>query len=249
VPDLILMDAVMPRMDGFEVTRAIKRDEKFAHIPVIFMTGLSDTDNVIRGFDAGGADYITKPIVPEEMLARVRVHLTHARLAQSARRALDISGRPLMAATAQGAVLWVTPEGLKRLGESKGGTNWRSAIAPILVDVIANKRDNAALLETDQGTLFASLIGEAQTGEYLLRMKDANSGSESAILKKVLSLTDREAEILVWIARGKSNRDIATIVACSPRTVNKHLEQIFHKMQVENRTAAAMQAIQVLSEN
>src|SRR5437016_3086424 len=55
VPDLILMDAVMPRMDGFEVTRAVKRDEKFAHIPVIFMTGLSDTESVIKGFDAGGA--------------------------------------------------------------------------------------------------------------------------------------------------------------------------------------------------
>src|SRR6218665_1730307 len=96
-PDLILMDAIMPRMDGFEATRAIKARETCAHIPVVFMTGLAEPENVVKGFDAGGVDYITKPIVPEVMLARVRAHLANARLAQSARRALDVSGSPLMA--------------------------------------------------------------------------------------------------------------------------------------------------------
>ncbi|HEU0160920.1 MAG TPA: helix-turn-helix transcriptional regulator, partial [Rhizomicrobium sp.] len=70
-----------------------------------------------------------------------------------------------------------------------------------------------------------------------------------AVLKKSFALTDREAEVLGWLSKGKSNRDIAVILDCSPRTVNKHLEQIYSKLQVENRTAAAMRAIHVLSTN
>jgi len=247
VPDLILMDAVMPKMDGFETAKAIKSDKNLAHIPIIFMTGLSDPENVIKGFDAGGVDYITKPIVPEIMLVRVRAHLATARLAHSARRALDVSGTPLMAANAGGTVLWATPEGLKLLGDT--AADWRESLAPLLAEIIAGKFDQAVLKGSGIDAVFASLIGEAQPGEYLLRLKDANAPDETAILKKVFQLTDREAEVLSWIAKGKSNRDIASILSCSPRTVNKHLEQIYEKLQVENRTAAAMHAVRVLSEN
>jgi DNA-binding CsgD family transcriptional regulator len=119
----------------------------------------------------------------------------------------------------------------------------------LLVDIIAGKRDNITLRKTGNETTFASFIGEAQPGEYLLRLKDASAPSEITILKKFFGLTDREAEVLSWIAKGKSSRDIATILTCSPRTVNKHLEQVYHKLQVENRTAAAMRAIHVLIEN
>jgi DNA-binding NarL/FixJ family response regulator len=242
LPDLILMDAMMPRMDGFDAARAIKADARFAHIPVIFLTGLTETENVVKGFDAGGVDYITKPIVPEVMLARVRAHLSNARLAQSARRALDMSGTPLLATNAQGKVLWVTPKGVERLGSGE----WRDAIAATLAGIVAGKLDDVAL---PVAGLFASFIGEAQPGEYLLRLKDAGAPSESAVLKEVFALTDREAEVLVWIAKGKSNRDAAAILDCSPRTINKHLEQIYQKLDVENRTAAAMKVIQALSEH
>jgi CheY-like chemotaxis protein len=61
-PDIILMDAMMPEMDGFEACRRIKADAVIAHIPVIFMTGLSASEDMVRGFDAGGIDYVTKPI-------------------------------------------------------------------------------------------------------------------------------------------------------------------------------------------
>jgi DNA-binding NarL/FixJ family response regulator len=248
MPDLILMDAVMPRIDGFETCRAIKQIDKFAHLPVIFMTGLSDTENVVKGFAAGGVDYITKPVIAEEMLARIRVHLANARLAQSARRALDTSGSPLIAARADGEIIWITPQGLRLLDAEKAGAGWREALAPQLSRIVGNKLDNIALSETSAGTIYASLIGEAQSGEYLLRLKDENAPDEDVILKKHFSLTDRESEVLVWIAKGKSNRDIGEILTCSPRTVNKHLEQIYQKLQVENRTAAAMRAIHVLME-
>lgn len=246
-PDLILMDAIMPRMDGFEATRTIKSRESFAHIPVVFMTGLSEPENVVKGFEAGGVDYITKPIVPEVMLARVRTHLANSRLAQSARRALDASGPPLMAVNGEGQVQWVTPQGLKLLDETTD--EWRSRLAPVLAAIIQDKGDNVRLKEARSGTVFASFIGESQPGEFLIRLRDANAPSEAAILKNAFALTDREAEVLGWLAKGKSDRDIAAILACSPRTVAKHLEQIYSKLEVENRTAAAMRAVLVLSKN
>ena len=72
-----------------------------SNVPVIFMTGLAETEHIVRGLEAGGVDYVTKPIVIEEMLARIRVHLANARLTQSARAALDVSGRFLLAVNRQ----------------------------------------------------------------------------------------------------------------------------------------------------
>src|SRR6201990_3000322 len=79
-PDLVLMDALMPGLDGFETCRRLKRDKLLAQLPVIFMTGLSETEHVVKGLAAGGIDYVTKPIVIDELLARIRVHLANARI-------------------------------------------------------------------------------------------------------------------------------------------------------------------------
>ncbi len=75
-PDVILLDVMMPGIDGFETCRRLKQQSQFADIPVIFMTALADTANKIEGFEAGGVDYITKPIQQEEVLARVKIHAT-----------------------------------------------------------------------------------------------------------------------------------------------------------------------------
>lgn len=74
-PDLILMDVDMPGMDGYEVCSRLKSMEGLSSIPVIFISALTETDDKVRGFDAGGVDYITKPFNREEILARVRTHL------------------------------------------------------------------------------------------------------------------------------------------------------------------------------
>jgi putative two-component system response regulator len=75
-PDLILLDVMMPDMDGFEACRHLKADARTQHIPIIFMTALSETVNKVTGFSLGAVDYITKPFQVEEVLARVRTHLT-----------------------------------------------------------------------------------------------------------------------------------------------------------------------------
>ena len=74
-PDLILLDVSMPGMDGYEVCRRLKADEKSSRIPVIFISAFGDTRQKVTGFEAGGIDYITKPFEAEEVLARVRTHL------------------------------------------------------------------------------------------------------------------------------------------------------------------------------
>ena len=116
-PDIILLDAIMPGMDGFETCRRLKRDAGLSNVPVIFMTGLTETEHIVRGLEAGGVDYVTKPIAIEEMLARIRVHLANARLTQSARAALDASGRFLLAVNRQGRIMWSTPQAQKLLAD------------------------------------------------------------------------------------------------------------------------------------
>jgi signal transduction histidine kinase len=76
MPDIILLDVIMPGIDGFETCRHLKENENTREIPVIFMTALSDTVNKVTGFKIGGVDYVTKPLQHEEVLARIRAHLT-----------------------------------------------------------------------------------------------------------------------------------------------------------------------------
>jgi DNA-binding response OmpR family regulator len=155
MPDLILLDAVMPGIDGFETCRRMKLMDSARDVPVVFMTGLTETEHVVRGFEVGGIDYVTKPIRPAEVLARISTHVRNARMLNDARLSRD-------AATA---------------------------------------------------------VVSADLSQY--------------------QLTPRELDVLAWIARGKTNRDIAEILGMSPRTVNKHLEHIFVKLGVETRAAAA----------
>lgn len=157
-PDAILLDAVMPGLGGFETCRRIKAHEAWASIPVIFMTGLSDTADVVTGFAAGGVDYVVKPVRIEEVQARLVTHVRNARTMRDAQ-------------------------------------------------------------------------AQAQR----------NHGLQDADLNRVLeaALTPRETEVVTWLARGKTNRDIAEILGMSHRTVNKHLEHIFEKLGVETRAAAA----------
>lgn len=81
-PDLILLDVMMPKMDGFETCRRLKARTETADIPVIFMTALTDVVDKVKGFEIGAVDYITKPIQHEEVLARINLHLTLRKLQQ-----------------------------------------------------------------------------------------------------------------------------------------------------------------------
>jgi len=253
-PDIVLMDAVMPGLDGFEACRRMKRNPALRGMPVVFMTGLTETEHVIRGLEAGGVDYVTKPVAPDEVVARIGVHLANARLTQSARVALDAAGRFLLAVGRDGRVLWCTPQAAK-LVELPGGATPASlpdAAASWLARCLA---DPAAAQQVPLVASFGpdgerqvqiSYIGQVGRDEILLRLVMAQSQSDEHLLRERLGITLREAEVLLWLSRGKSNRDIAEILSRSPRTVNKHLEQMFEKLGVENRASAAALAVRTL---
>jgi DNA-binding response OmpR family regulator len=254
-PDLILLDAVMPGMNGFEICRRIKANKQTAHIPVIFMTGLSETQHVLEGLNAGGVDYITKPIVIDELIARIRVHLSNARLAHGARTALDATGRFLIAVDTRGRLLWSTSQAETLLGAAFEA---RDIVRQGLPPEVSEKL--AAALRSGRETSSGQAVGAGQgrrlrfqylssiePAEHLFRVTEEDSDNANDVLREQLQLTQREAEVLTWIARGKSNRDIGDILGISPRTVNKHLEQIFTKLGVENRTSAAAQATKILA--
>lgn len=246
-PDIILLDAVMPGIDGFETCRRLKRDAGLADVPVIFMTGLAETEHIVRGLEAGGVDYVTKPIVIQEMLARIRVHIANARLTQSARTALDVSGRFLFAVNLDGKIMWATPQAQKLLADNlpTSDSDELTLPPPMLswLDQIqkakAGSKTPASAAFPQNELLKLQFMGKVGANEFLLRLaKDAGT-SLPAEFTKELGLTTREGEVLSWLSKGKTNRDIAQILGLSPRTVDKHLEQIYAKLGVENRTAAA----------
>lgn len=247
-PDIVLLDAVMPGIDGFETCRRLKRDAGLVDVPVIFMTGLSETEHIVRGLEAGGVDYVTKPIVIEEMLARIRVHLANARLTQSARAALDVSGRFLLAVSQRGEVLWATPQAQKLLNDHLiTAADQAMLLPPAMLQWLEQMQKPAAKPVAsapfpDNDLLRLQYMGKAGPEEFLLRLAK-ESVAVPAEFSRELGLTGREGEVLSWLSKGKSNRDIAQILGLSPRTVDKHLEQIYAKLGVENRTAAAAIAV------
>ena len=252
-PDLVLMDAVMPGLNGFETTRRIKADLRFRHLPVIFMTGLTETEHVVQGFEAGGVDYVTKPIVIDELLARVRVHLTNARVSHSSQTALDVSGRPAFAVDASGAPCWFTPLATEMLERLFPGWNVRAGRLPDqlqapLTRLLATEPDTGQItLAVGESTVECALLRRTTSDEWLFRLGEQREGDLERQLAERHGLTSREAEVLLWISRGKQNREVGEILSISPRTVNKHLEQIFQKIGVENRASAAAIAVGTLS--
>jgi DNA-binding response OmpR family regulator len=249
-PDLVLMDAVMPGMDGFETCRQLKRERMLTQLPVIFMTGLTDTEHVVQGLAAGGVDYVTKPIVLDELLARIRVHLANARMAHGTQAALDAAGRFLLASNSQGRVLWSTPKAKQLLSEIFSDVDevvLPGEVIDPLVHARADRNVDKVVMDALGRRVEVSMVSRVGPDEFLLRIAEVGTRGDEQVLRQSLSLTSRESEVLLWISRGKSNREIGEILTISPRTVNKHLEQIFVKLGVENRASAAARAVRTLS--
>lgn len=251
-PDIVLLDAVMPGMDGFETCLKLKADPAVSPVPVVFMTGLTETEHVVRALEAGGVDYLTKPINIDELRARIRVHLTNARSAQSARVALDAAGRHLLAVSGKGKIRWSTPQATRLVNAATGNDEGLDVVSAHISRWMAmrdaTRETSFAIRQAGQASLQLSFLGRIDADEFLFRLTAENPMSDDEILRQHFSLTQRESEVLLWIAKGKSNRDIGEILGLSARTVTKHLEQIYVKLGVENRASAAVKAAHVLHE-
>jgi DNA-binding NarL/FixJ family response regulator len=169
-PDLILCDVMMPEMDGYSVVQALRNDAHLSTVPFIFLTAKSDPSDLRIGMNFGADDYLTKPVVRDDLLAAVQVRLARAQ-------------------------------------------------------AVLEKLEQAA----------------AQAGGF---HPDYSSHEP---LQRLLGLTAREAEVLLWVAQGKSNGDIAMILGMSEKTAKQHLGSVFQKIGVESRNAAALHAVEILS--
>jgi len=165
-PDLILCDVMMPELDGYGVVQALRDDDAFANTPFIFLTAKSDRADVRVGMNFGADDYLTKPVVRNDLLAAVQIRLERADALK------------------------------KRLADNSGF--------------------NPNFERPD-------------------------------LLQQAYGLTAREAEVLLWVAQGKSNADVAAILDMSEKTAKQHLGTCFQKMGVEGRNAATVMALEALS--
>jgi DNA-binding response OmpR family regulator/DNA-binding CsgD family transcriptional regulator len=255
VPHVVLLDALMPGMDGFEVARRLKAHPATAHIPIIFMTGLTETEHVVAAFAAGGVDYVTKPLRAQEVLARMAVHMRGARQAQQAvqaRNALDAFGHATMAIHLDGEQLrsvWQTPLA-RQLMQSYLDAEAGQIPASVLAWLLTESQASAQGLDvrpfsvnrqfgSQERQLVFTLQQRTGDDDLLVVMREISDAAVIEAMVQSMKLTVREAEVLYWLAKGKTNRDIGDILGSSPATVKKHLERVYVKLGVETRTAAA----------
>ena len=254
LPDLVLLDAMMPGMDGFEVARRLKASPRTAHIPIIFMTGLTETEYLVAALEAGGVDYVTKPIKPKEVLARIGVHLQGAREKRQARNALDAFGyASITVRVGDGKLMWQTPLArdllLRYCGTSAPATpelvlGWLRRHASDAQTLIEPPRLSMELGAKRLTFRLHQQIGDSENGgDWLIIMREVSDESVIEAMSLCFKLTAREAEVLYWVVKGKTNRDIGDILGSSPMTVKKHLERVYSKLGVETRTAAAGMAM------
>ncbi len=248
VPDIVLMDAVMPGIDGFETCRRLKAHRTASHVPVVFMTGLTEPEHVVKGFQAGGIDYVIKPIDTGVVLARLEAHLRTARMMSAAMDAIDAVDNAVVVLDSAGQALWKTGRarlwlaqyfseaedapGLPAALQTWVTQQWQSSVSDGTTPAFQALRGDHQLTLT--------LSASRKTGETLLLLEERVRPADPALaLAATYQLTAREIEVLLWLAKGKTNRDIGEILGMAPRTVNKHLEHIFVKLGVETRAAAA----------
>lgn len=168
-PDLVICDVMMPELDGYGVVQALRAEDGTADIPFIFLTARGEQADVRTGMNVGADDYLTKPVIREELLAAIAARLARAE-ASHARQART-----------------------------------------------------------------------RNTGGF------RPDFSSSLPLRDRLGLTPREADVLLWVAQGKTNGDIGIILGLSEKTVKQHLGSIFQKLGVESRTSASLHALEVLA--
>jgi DNA-binding NarL/FixJ family response regulator len=246
-PDVVLLDARMPGMDGFEVCLRMSADASLAGVPVIFMTGLTESEHIVKGFRAGGADYVTKPVKPDEVCVRVEAHLKRAQAQRRADMVVNAGGRAAIIADSDGQVRWHSSRAaayLARYLEGEQPGELPAAVVRWMRQAEPSSRPYEVAL--GQARLSIRLAGPAGADGWILTLVEFDDEASINDFVERFELTPRQAEVLLWVSRGKTNRDIGEILDMKPRTVNKHLEHIFPKLGVETRAAAAATALQVI---
>ena len=206
-----------------------------------FLTALEEPEQKLRAFQSGAVDYITKPVHVPEVLARVAAHLQIRSLQKSLadELALRIEAEAQLSQSLDRAVV---------LADATGRIAFSTRFAEDLLHKHFPARAPGTLpvgLETGTALVTRRFSEPGRNDLQLFVLEEKGTPPGPAALM-TLGLTAREAEVLYWIAQGKSNPDTATILGASVRTVHKHVEHIFQKLGLETRNAATVTALEVL---
>ncbi len=285
LPDLILLDIMMPELDGYAVCRQLKAEERTRDIPVIFISALNDVFDKLTAFSAGGVDYINKPFEAAEVLARVETHLTlhqlRRDLAEKNKALLrlnesleeKVQARTLELAEANKALTAEIEQRIRHQTEKdqlfnvvsqqseqlRQLTNWliqaqqreRQGLASSLQEEI---EQNVALLQSNLRMIQTLLSPQhdqmitkqlERTLPILEKMegyvKQVASDLNAAVTKEadlsespLLKLTVREREVLRLMAQGKTNAEIADLLAVAVATVHTYVGRIKQKLDIPN---------------
>jgi CheY-like chemotaxis protein/DNA-binding CsgD family transcriptional regulator len=256
-PDIILLDVIMPGLNGYETCNRLKTNPLTVNVPVLFMTAMGDLDDLLKGFGEGAVDYLVKPIRPPEVLARVEAQLLQSRQVKRAEEALNHGPFAALSITSDGIMTWLPAAAqcwlagfLQTYSVEANFATGSKLPDPIrewaLVQINDSKLKSVVPFECIRsGDHFVvKLIPCINGPEYMLLLERHSAEWNLESLKNSLGLTAREAEILMWISRGKTNKEVGLIIDSSPRTINKHLEHVFEKLGVATRAAAVSVALQ-----
>ena len=266
-PDLVLLDTQLRDGSGFDLARRLKALAQTSPAPIIFLAETSHPEHLVQALEVGAADCINQPAKPHELLARMALHLAGARERRQARNALDAFGyATLTVRPHDGKLMWQTPlsrDLLQRYCPNHPPYASRTApeVQAWLQDCLRRLQQGDAprplVLSQGEGARLTLRLHQ-QTGDnenaaptggdewagddWLIVMREVSDQAVMQAMRDIFALTLREAEVLYWVVKGKTNKDVGDILGSSPMTVKKHLERVFVKLGVETRTAAAGKA-------
>lgn len=264
-PDIILLDLIMPGLDGIETCRRIKANHEWSQIPVIMMTAADELSKKLAAFEAGAVDFVTKPVQPEEVQARVQTHLQLRELQTSLEQKnqelaeeieLRLDAEKQLETSLEQALIVVNPEGkiLFATGQarillntffSQGSDKRLPSELQTWLQGPDNRRPKV-VIHKKRGEIEVDHFALSKSGSVSLLRIDHRNGDNGPKALLALGVTAREAEVLYWISEGKTNPEIAIIIDASLNTVKKHAINLFAKLGVETRTSAARLALGVL---
>ena len=276
-PDIVLIDVNMPGMDGFETCRRLKAEPEMAEVPVLFLTVASDMNDKARGFEAGGVDYITKPVDQLEVLLRVRTHLELARLRRElAEHSTTLESRvaartqelreEVARRTRSEQQKDILLEIVRKQSEQLQGlirqiVEDQSRERHSLSDDLSRQVDQYLEPIDQQMGQLLTLTENAESQENLHRIA-GNLQAMRQVIERIsasvkeqtpseallqssplLTLSEREREVLMLMVSEYGNDDIARMLYLTPSTVRTYRHRIMQKLDVQNNTALVRFAI------
>ncbi len=265
-PDLLLISTQLETDTtgalAWQLARSLKGDAATAHIPIVFCAEGTDSATVVAAFEAGAVDCVRPDISAPELAARLFTHVRAARHARQARNALDAYGHATIAVhifdPSQAAgqpvprprLVWQTPLArawLPTYFDSPPDVLPEAVLQWLLLSVSGQEKRPLTVVLTlpgEQRQLVCNLQSRTLDGDWLIVLREVSDAATVEATMRALRLTARESEVLYWVVKGKTNRDVSDILGSSPATVKKHLERVYEKLGVETRTAAAAIAMQ-----